>query len=77
MVLSRAVEHYLDLREQGMSHERAVEHTRSRHGIFPGDLAIQLREARARLLAAAALIPAPFVAVAAEPEIAANCGRLQ
>lgn len=58
MVVNRAVEHYLHLREQGLPHERAVDHTRLRYGILPGELIALLRESRSRFLAAAALIPA-------------------
>lgn len=58
MVISRTVEHYLHLRQQGVSHQRAVDHTRLRHGVLPGELTADLRQTRERLLGAAALIPA-------------------
>jgi hypothetical protein len=58
MIPNFAVQHYLHLREQGLSHERAFYHACQRFGVRIDDLREQLADARRVYLASAAMIPA-------------------
>lgn len=56
------VNHYLHLREQGETHEKALTHTVQRYGVLPADLLPALYESKRHHLAVAALLPTEPVA---------------
>jgi hypothetical protein len=51
------INHYLHLREQGESHEKALTHTVQRYGVRMDDLLTELRQSRNHHRAVLGLLP--------------------